>query len=111
MRIFLFLAVVANSLDLVLTTFGIHWPGLGNREGNPLLAPMVQHQWMLFVIVRARSFLLIVGSTAAPGAGPVQLGDGDRDRGAGGRARAVAGLDRRRLACREPHPSVGPHSL
>ena len=52
MRILLFLAVVANSLDLVLTTVGIHWFGLNNREGNPLLAPLVRHQWLLFVLVK-----------------------------------------------------------
>ena len=50
MRIFLFLAVVANSLDLLLTALGIHW--LGNREGNPLLAGMASHQWLLFVLVK-----------------------------------------------------------
>jgi hypothetical protein len=50
MRIVLFLAVVANSLDLVLTSLGIHW--LGNREGNPLLAGLAQHQWPLFVLVK-----------------------------------------------------------
>ena len=50
MRIVLFLAVVTNSLDLVFTTLGIHW--LRNREGNPLLAGLVQHQWPLFVLLK-----------------------------------------------------------
>jgi len=50
MRIVLFLAVVANSLDLVFTTLGIHW--LNNREGNPLLAGLAQHQWLLFVLLK-----------------------------------------------------------
>lgn len=47
MRIVLFLAVVANSFDLVATSFGIHW--FGNREGNPLLASLAHEQWLLFV--------------------------------------------------------------
>lgn len=59
MRIFLFLAVVANSLDLMFTTVGIHWPGLNNREGNPLLAPMVQH-WPLFVLVKGAVVPLLI---------------------------------------------------
>ena len=50
MRIVLFLAVVANSLDLVATALGIHW--LGNREGNPLLASMAHGHWWLFVLVK-----------------------------------------------------------
>ena len=50
MRIVLFLALVANSLDLVATTLGIHW--LGNSEGNPLLAGLAQHHWWLFVMVK-----------------------------------------------------------
>jgi|SRR6185369_13855281 uncharacterized membrane protein len=49
-RIVLFLAIVANSLDLVATALGIHW--LGNREGNPLLAPIAHHNWWLFVVVK-----------------------------------------------------------
>jgi hypothetical protein len=58
MRILLFLAVVANSLDLVLTAFGIHW--MGNREGNPLLAPMAHHQWPLFVLVKGAIVPLLI---------------------------------------------------
>lgn len=50
MRMVLFLAVVANSVDLIATSLGIHW--LGNREGNPLLAPIAHHHWWLFVIVK-----------------------------------------------------------
>ena len=49
-RIVLFLAVVANSLDLVGTALGIHW--LGNREGNPLLASLAHGHWWLFVLVK-----------------------------------------------------------
>ena len=50
MRVVLFIAVLANSLDLVLTSLGIHW--LGNREGNPLLAPLAHGHWWLFVVVK-----------------------------------------------------------
>jgi len=50
MRIVLFLALVANSLDLVATTLGVHW--LGNREGNPLLASLAHEHWLLFVLVK-----------------------------------------------------------
>jgi Domain of unknown function (DUF5658) len=50
MRITLILALLANSLDLVATSLGIHW--LGNREGNPLLAGMTSNHWWLFVLVK-----------------------------------------------------------
>jgi uncharacterized membrane protein len=50
MRIVLFLALLANSLDLVATTLGIHW--FGNREGNPLLADLAHQNWLLFVLVK-----------------------------------------------------------
>jgi len=50
MRIVLFLAIVANSLDLVATALGIHW--LQNREGNPLLAGIAHEHWWLFVLVK-----------------------------------------------------------
>lgn len=50
MRIILCLALLANSLDLAATAFGIH--GLGNREGNPLLAAMAHQHWWLFVLVK-----------------------------------------------------------
>ena len=50
MRVVLFLAVVANSLDLFATSIGIHW--FGNREGNPLLAPVANQSWPAFVLLK-----------------------------------------------------------
>ncbi len=50
MRLILFMAVLANSLDLFATAVGIHW--FGNREGNPLLAPVAQHSWLAFVLLK-----------------------------------------------------------
>jgi hypothetical protein len=50
MRIVLFLAVVANSVDLVATSLGIHW--FRNREGNPLLADLAHHHWWVFVALK-----------------------------------------------------------
>jgi hypothetical protein len=50
MRTVLFLAVLANSLDLVATALGIHW--FGNREGNPLLAGLAHEHWWIFVVVK-----------------------------------------------------------
>src|SRR5262245_55619578 len=50
MRILLFLAVVANSLDLVATMLGIYQ--FQNREGNPLLAELAHHWWPLFIVVK-----------------------------------------------------------
>jgi hypothetical protein len=50
MRSVFILALLANSLDLVVTALGIHW--LGNREGNPLLAPLAHGHWGLFVLVK-----------------------------------------------------------
>lgn len=50
MRIFLFLAIVANSADLIVTSLGVHW--FGNGEGNPLLSGMMRHRWWLFVGVK-----------------------------------------------------------
>ena len=50
MRLVLFLAVVANSLDLFATSVGIHW--LGNREGNPFLAPIAHQSWPAFVLLK-----------------------------------------------------------
>lgn len=58
MRIVLFLAVVANSLDLVLTTLGIHW--LGNREGNPLLSGLAHGHWWLFVLLKGIGVPLLI---------------------------------------------------
>ena len=50
MRTLLFVAIVANSIDLVATSFGIHL--FGNREGNPLLADLAHHHWFLFVALK-----------------------------------------------------------
>jgi uncharacterized membrane protein len=50
MRLVLFLAVVANSLDLLATAVGIHW--FGNREGNPFLAPVAHRSWLAFVFLK-----------------------------------------------------------
>lgn len=50
MRLVLFLAVVANSLDLLATAVGIHW--FGNREGNPFLAPVAHQSWLAFVLLK-----------------------------------------------------------
>lgn len=50
MRILFFLAILANSCDLFGTAVGIH--GLGNREGNPLLAVLAQQHWIAFVAVK-----------------------------------------------------------
>lgn len=50
MRTVFFIAIAANSLDLVATSLGIHW--LGNREGNPLLAGMAHSHWWLFVVMK-----------------------------------------------------------
>jgi len=58
MRIVLFLAVVANSLDLVATALGIHW--LGNREGNPLLAGIAHNHWWLFVLIKGAIVPLLI---------------------------------------------------
>jgi len=50
MRVILFFAVVANSLDLFATAIGIHL--FGNREGNPLLAPVAHQSWPAFVLLK-----------------------------------------------------------
>jgi uncharacterized membrane protein len=50
MRTLFFIAIVANSLDLVATAFGIHW--FGNREGNPLMADLAHHHWLYFVVLK-----------------------------------------------------------
>lgn len=50
MRTVLFLAIVANSLDLFATSVGIHW--FGNREGNPLLAGLAHEHWIGFVLIK-----------------------------------------------------------
>lgn len=58
MRLVLFIAVVANSADLLATTFGIHY--YGNREGNPLLAGLAHNQWWLFVLVKGAVVPLLI---------------------------------------------------
>src|SRR5215510_10197222 len=58
MRLVLFLAVVVNSLDLFATAIGIHW--FGNREGNPLLAPVVRHSWLAFVLLKGALVPLLI---------------------------------------------------
>ena len=50
MQTVLFLAVVANSIDLFATAIGIHF--FGNREGNPLLAGLAHQHWLVFVLVK-----------------------------------------------------------
>ena len=50
MRIVYFIAIAANSLDLIATTLGIHW--FGNREGNPLLAGVAHGHWWAFVLLK-----------------------------------------------------------
>ena len=57
-RTVLFLAILLNSLDLVATAFGIH--GLGNREGNPLLAGLAHHFWLAFVLVKGGLIPLLI---------------------------------------------------
>ncbi len=58
MRLALFIALLANSLDLVATTLGIHW--FSNREGNPLLAGMASEHWLLFVFVKGFLIPLLI---------------------------------------------------
>ena len=58
MRTLLFLAMVANSFDLFATALGIHW--LGNREGNPLLAPVAHSHWLLFVFIKGALVPLLI---------------------------------------------------
>ena len=58
MRIVLFLAIAANSVDLVATALGIHW--LGNREGNPLLAALAHQHWLLFVAIKGIIIPLLI---------------------------------------------------
>lgn len=47
MRAVLLMAILANSLDLVATAFGIHF--FGNREGNPFMADLMHNHWLWFV--------------------------------------------------------------
>ena len=75
MRIVLFLAIVANSLDLVFTALGIHW--FGNREGNPLLAGLAHGHWWLFVLLKGIGVpLLILRLDAYRRTSPVLAGFG-----------------------------------
>ena len=60
MRSVFILALLANSLDLVVTALGIHW--FGNREGNPLLASLAHGQWGLFVLVKGLLVPLLIVS-------------------------------------------------
>jgi hypothetical protein len=58
MQILLFVAIVANSFDLFATAVGIHW--FGNREGNPLLAPLAQQHWIVFVAIKGLLVPLLI---------------------------------------------------
>ncbi len=58
MRTVLFLAIVANSLDLFATSVGIHW--FGNREGNPLLAGLAHDHWLAFVMIKGALVPLLI---------------------------------------------------
>jgi uncharacterized membrane protein len=58
MQLLFFVAVVANSFDLFATAVGIHW--FGNREGNPLLAPLAQQHWIVFVAVKGALVPLLI---------------------------------------------------
>jgi len=58
MQTVLFLALVANSLDLLLSTFGIHF--YHNREGNPLLAGVAQNHWWIFVLIKGALIPLLI---------------------------------------------------
>ena len=58
MRIVLFLAILANSLDLILTALGIYW--FGNREGNPLLVGLAHGNWWGFVLLKGLVIPLLI---------------------------------------------------
>ena len=58
MRTVFFIAIAANSLDLVATSLGIHW--LGNREGNPLLAGVAHGNWWVFVALKGLLVPLLI---------------------------------------------------
>lgn len=58
MRTLLFVSVLANSVDLFATSLGIHW--FGNREGNPLLAPVAQQHWVTFVLIKGALVPLLI---------------------------------------------------
>ena len=58
MRTLLFVAIVANSFDLVATALGIHV--FGNREGNPLMAQLAHHHWFLFVALKGAAIPFLI---------------------------------------------------
>lgn len=58
MRALLFVAIVANSFDLMATTFGIHL--FGNREGNPLMAELAHNHWFLFVALKGLAIPFLI---------------------------------------------------
>lgn len=58
MRMVLFMAIIANSADLLATTFGIHL--YHNREGNPLLAGLAHQHWWLFALVKGGLVPLLI---------------------------------------------------
>jgi predicted membrane channel-forming protein YqfA (hemolysin III family) len=58
MQTVLFIALVANSLDLLLSTLGIHY--YHNREGNPLLAGVAHHHWWIFVLIKGALIPLLI---------------------------------------------------
>jgi uncharacterized membrane protein len=58
MRALLFVAIVANSFDLMATTFGIHL--FGNREGNPLMAPLAHQHWFVFVALKGLAIPFLI---------------------------------------------------
>ena len=58
MRTVLFIAILANSADLVATSLGIHL--FGNREGNPLLADLAHSHWLMFVTLKGLGIPLLI---------------------------------------------------
>ena len=58
MRMVLFMAIIANSADLVATAVGIHH--YHNREGNPLLAGLAHDHWLLFALVKGGLVPLLI---------------------------------------------------
>ena len=58
MQTLLFVAILANSIDLFATAVGIHW--FGNREGNPLLAPIAAQHWIVFVAIKGLLIPLLI---------------------------------------------------
>ena len=58
MRALLYVALLANSIDLIATSLGIHL--FGNREGNPLLAELAHHHWFLFVALKGLAIPFLI---------------------------------------------------